>query len=127
MPSSASAEAWLAHAEGDLALAAAGPLPGVALELFCFHAQQAAEKAIEAVLIARSQDVPHVHDIRMLLDRAEAVALVPPDLFAASALTGYAVQTRYPEDGEPVTRAELRAAVVQNRRVVAWAALWTQA
>jgi HEPN domain-containing protein len=43
-----SAEDWLARAEGDLALARA-PLPqGAFYEDLCFHAQQAAEKAIKA-------------------------------------------------------------------------------
>lgn len=41
---------WIAHARGDLA--EAPPPFGVPLELLCFHAQQAAEKALKAVLLS---------------------------------------------------------------------------
>jgi HEPN domain-containing protein len=48
---SASALAWLSRARGDLALARA-PLPqGGYLDDLCYHAQQAAEKALKAVHI----------------------------------------------------------------------------
>ncbi len=48
-PVPGSAEDWLARAEGDLALARV-PLPeGAFYEDLCFHAQQAAEKALKAV------------------------------------------------------------------------------
>ena len=44
-----SAADWLARAKGDLALAEI-PLPkGAFYEDLCFHAQQAAEKALKAV------------------------------------------------------------------------------
>ncbi|HVT02768.1 MAG TPA: HEPN domain-containing protein [Thermoanaerobaculia bacterium] len=44
-----SAEDWLARARSDLAIARS-PLPeGAFLEDLCFHAQQAAEKALKAV------------------------------------------------------------------------------
>ncbi len=46
---SSSSQDWLARAKGDLALALA-PLPeGAFYEDLCFHAQQAAEKAVKAV------------------------------------------------------------------------------
>lgn len=45
---------WLARAKGDLALAG-GELPdGAFLEDLCFHAQQAAEKALKAVHVHHS-------------------------------------------------------------------------
>lgn len=48
-PAPGSAEDWLARAKGDLAIAEA-PLPeGAFYEDLCFHAQQAAEKALKAV------------------------------------------------------------------------------
>ena len=42
---------WLRYARSDLALASLSPSAGIMLETFCFHSQQAAEKAIKAVLI----------------------------------------------------------------------------
>jgi len=49
---------WLRRARSDLALAKA-PLPSGALyEDLCFHAQQAAEKAIKAVYRTREREFP---------------------------------------------------------------------
>jgi HEPN domain-containing protein len=48
-PAPGSAADWLSRAKGDPAIAKA-PLPeGALLEDLCFHAQQAAEKALKAV------------------------------------------------------------------------------
>lgn len=44
-----SARDWLARARGDLALARSPVAEGAFLEDYCFHAQQAAEKALKAV------------------------------------------------------------------------------
>ena len=52
MPSEAgSPEAWLEYARSDLALAQQPRVPAVRWEPLCFHAQQAVEKAIKAVLL----------------------------------------------------------------------------
>jgi HEPN domain-containing protein len=45
---------WLNRARSNLARAG-DPVPGVYLEDLCFDAQQAAEKAIKAVIIARGE------------------------------------------------------------------------
>ncbi len=57
---------WINRARSNLVRAQAN-LPGVYLEDLCFDAQQAAEKAIKAVLIARGVDFPLVHDLARLL------------------------------------------------------------
>ncbi len=44
---------WLRHAHSDLELARVGRATKVLLEGLCFHAQQAAEKALKAVLVAK--------------------------------------------------------------------------
>ncbi len=48
---------WLVRARSDLALARSRP-EGVLLDDLCFHAQQAAEKAIKGALIRHSTDFP---------------------------------------------------------------------
>ncbi len=53
---------WLNRAQSNLARAV-GPLPGAYLEGFCFDAQQAAEKAIKAVFMARGLTFPYIHDL----------------------------------------------------------------
>jgi HEPN domain-containing protein len=57
---------WLNRAHSNL-LRSRATLPGVYLEDLCFDAQQAAEKAIKAVLIARGVAFPPIHDLAGLL------------------------------------------------------------
>ena len=55
--------AWLRYARGDLALAQV-PLPEDSFyEQLCFHAQQAVEKALKAVLIINNISYPKTHNI----------------------------------------------------------------
>ncbi|MGD0091486.1 MAG: HEPN domain-containing protein [Planctomycetota bacterium] len=48
-----SPEEWLRYARSDLAVARKPCQPEILLETLCFHAQQAAEKSLKAVLVAR--------------------------------------------------------------------------
>jgi HEPN domain-containing protein len=80
-------------------------LPGVYLEDLCYDARQAAEKAMNAVLIARGADFPPVHDLARLL----------------TLLTRFAVATRYPGVIEPVKAEEHQRAVAIAEAVIAWA------
>ena len=53
-------------------------------ETLCFHAQQAAEKAIKAVLVAEGADLPRTHDLGVLF--AAVPLSVPIGLDRASVL-----------------------------------------
>ena len=57
---------WINRARSNLVRAQA-MLPGVYLEDLCFDAQQAAEKAIKAVLIARGAVFPPIHDLAKVM------------------------------------------------------------
>ncbi len=97
-------------------------LEGVYLEDLCFDAQQAAEKAIKAVLMHRGVEFPYVHDLGRLLTLLEESGMeVPEGVRAAETLTTYAVITRYPTLFEPVTEEQYREAVKLADAVVAWA------
>jgi HEPN domain-containing protein len=61
---------WLRYAHSDLALARAD-VPEVLPELLCFHAQQAAEKALKALFIGLGLPFPLVHHLGRLLDLLE--------------------------------------------------------
>ena len=77
---------WVARARGDLALAAA-PLPeGAFYEDLCFHAQQAAEKAVKAVYRARGLKFAYIHDIAELLGSLEREGVDIPDDVRESAV-----------------------------------------
>lgn len=113
--------AWLRHASSDLALARAD-VPGVGMEAFCFHAQQAAEKAIKAVLLKERVPFPYVHDLGRLLHLAADKGIaVPEEVRAANRLSDYAVFLRYPFAGTPVGAAQRREAVEIAETVLRWA------
>lgn len=114
---------WINRAFSNLAQAETGiRLPAIYLEDLCFQAQQAAEKALKAVLIAHKVQIPRSHDLAELLTVLEQVGLVPPPtVYDAVQLTVYAVSARYPGIGEPVTEDEYDMAVGLATKVVLWA------
>ncbi len=122
MPDSVVVRDWLRYVESDLQIAEMVPPSGVLLEHLCFHAQQAAEKAIKRVLITHDVVPPKTHDIERLFDLAsESVGPVPERLRAASSLTAYAVLTRSPADFGELDEEEWAEMVARARAVVVWA------
>ncbi len=112
---------WFRHAKSDLELARVNPPPIVLLEGLCFHAQQAVEKSLKALLIYFDVSFPRTHNIGVLLDLLPE-DLVVPDLVQESAiLSDYAVMTRYPHDLEPVDADEYLRAVEIADYVLSWA------
>ena len=93
---------WLRYAQSDLELAQISAPPMVMLEGLCFHAQQAAEKSLKAVLIALEIPFPKTHSIRILLDLLAEKMEIHDDLQEAAILNDYSVITCYPGAGEPI-------------------------
>ena len=115
------AREWISRARSDLALAQARP-EGVYLEDLCFHAQQAAEKAIKALLIRNGIQFPYVHDLAALLTRLErATGDLPDSIRQAERLTQFAVEARYPGTAPPVGEEKYQEAVKLADEVVRWA------
>ena len=112
---------WLRYAESDLEIARITQFPQILLEGLCFHAQQAAEKALKAVLIAHAIPFPRTHNITILIDLLPQNISLPSDVEAAAILTDYAVLTRYPGNFEPITDKEYHEAVRLAEGVVDWA------
>jgi HEPN domain-containing protein len=91
-------------------------------EDLCFHAQQAAEKAIKAVYRHRGLAFRYTHDLAELIAGLMEYGLeVPPEVEEAQMLTTYAWEARYPGLGEPVTEEEYQLAVGFAEAVVRWA------
>ena len=112
---------WMNRARSNL-VRAKNRIPGAYLEDLCFDAQQAAEKAIKAVLIAREIEFPYVHDLGSLLFLLEETGeAVPEAVRTAVSLTTYATTTRYPNAGSPVTEGEYREAIAIAEAMVRWA------
>lgn len=83
-------------AEDEAALRAMVDVPAVTDAIVGFHAQQAVEKALKALLAARGVDFPFTHDLRVLMDLCDSAGFpVPPTLADAARLTPYAVAQRY--------------------------------
>jgi HEPN domain-containing protein len=120
-PQPGSAEDWLRYAVSDLQLAKASGTPNVLLESLCYHAQQCAEKALKAALVAFHIPVPKTHSIGLLLDLLSSQTVIPADVQEAAILTDYAVMSRYPGDAEPVTQLQYEEAVHLAETVATWA------
>ena len=60
-------EEWMRHADSDLTNAKMVDNEEIAPEIIAFHAQQAVEKALKALLIQRQIDFPRTHIIGVLL------------------------------------------------------------
>lgn len=119
-PEPNTAPAWQARAESSLALARMLS-PGIDLEDLCYQAQQAAEKALKAVFIAKGVRFPFSHNLDLLLKGLEELGLeIPETVDAASQLTRYAVETRYPGFFDPVTPVEYEEALEMAEVILDW-------
>jgi HEPN domain-containing protein len=113
---------WLKRARSDLqlgrvALRSRGVLP----EDACFHAQQCAEKSLKALLLQQNIAFPKTHAIEVLLDLLKTRGMdIPNGVDEAFELSEYAVQTRYPGDWEPVSKADAQHALERAALVLAW-------
>jgi len=114
------ARLWKEYADADMRMAK------LALDnpdqcppwLACYHAQQAAEKALKALLIARGREFPLNRDIRLLMDLCEEVGVAwKQDVCEAEILVPYAVSCRYPSAARELTGNESKHAVELAERV----------
>jgi HEPN domain-containing protein len=114
---------WLAHAESDLAVArAAVGRPGVLPQQVAFHAQQAVEKSLKAILVLSGEDFPKTHDLQELVELvARTVHPLPEELREIVSLTPFAVQHRYPGEEDPPGEEEIGSALSLADKAVAWA------
>jgi len=97
------AKEWLSFAEADLGvathlLATYNPKP---LEIVCFHCQQAAEKAVKALIVLNGSQggIPKKHDLFLLLNQIKDTIKIDEKYYNyADILTPYAVSMRYPNE-----------------------------
>ncbi len=112
---------WLRKARGDLLtaehLASERPDLGFAA---AFHAQQAVEKALKALLVWHQVDFPKSHDLERLVELLDESGIpVERVLRQVTSLTLYAVDARYPGDLPEPTVAEVEQAVAIAHRACA--------
>ena len=103
------ARRWLQKAENDLVTARQTLLlPDGPTDTVAFHAQQAVEKALKALLTSVHVEFPKIHDLIRLLDMA--LPHLPGLARYRSAfgeMSNYAVQSRYPDDFVELTRDDV--------------------
>lgn len=110
---------WLDKANEDfdaaeLLLREGGRFRGV----IAFHAQQAVEKYLKAVLVRHQAEFPKTHDIGRLLQRLAAADPVAAHALSGSdILTPYGVEMRYPGDAPELLPGEEHYAVQVARGV----------
>ncbi len=111
------ARAWLVKAAHDLEMADRALAEPAFPDMASFHAQQAIEKALKAVLVIREVEPPRTHLLSVLLDQME-----PLDDRLANLrnqlnwLTAFAVEARYPNVEDEPSTAQAREAVSIARR-----------
>ncbi|MEA3344963.1 MAG: HEPN domain-containing protein [Chloroflexota bacterium] len=102
------ARRWLEEAKYDLQTAT-DVLKAGRYNWACFIAQQAAEKAVKSLHIARGEDVEHTHSVTILIAGDErrgvsSLEAMRPVLTEAQELDGHYIPSRYPNSvpfGQP--------------------------
>ena len=111
-------QSWLRKAEGDLR--AAERLLEVPQEDYftaAFHAQQAAEKFLKALLVRLQIPFPKTHNIEQLLQLATpSDPSLEEELTSATILTPYGIEFRYP--GEEIADLETAQQAVDEAKQV---------
>ncbi|NQS97945.1 MAG: HEPN domain-containing protein [candidate division Zixibacteria bacterium] len=115
-----SLELWLKFARSDLHTAETD-IPEVLYEIRCFHAQQAVEKSLKAILIASGIEIRKTHKITEILNSLPKEISIPHFVKEAEKLTEYAITFRYPRATESITREDWLNAVDLAKQVFEWA------
>ena len=116
---------WLRHAEEDLTTAEIFlGHPHVPSRQVYWHAHQSAEKALKAALIFLQIDFQRTHDLNVLRDMLPENWQLKTTLLNLKSLNRWAVQARYPEDGQEATETDASIAVEHARAV--WTSVSTK-
>ncbi len=113
------ARQWMVKAEHDLTNAENTLKMGedCPLDTVCFHAQQCAEKALKAVLVAHGRDFPKTHDVVVLVRLVQEIQPSARSAPPLHPLNRYTIEARYPGDWDPINRQEAEQAVAMARAV----------
>ncbi len=88
-------------------------------EMTLFHAQQAIEQSLKALLCWLGKPVPMVHSLSIIIDRFPAEYQVP-HAEELEDLTQFATIRRYEEGIALFTREEIAAAIKAAHEIIAW-------
>jgi len=90
--------------------------PDAPSEIFGFHAQQAVEKLLKAVLLAQGKTYPKIHSLARLIKLIKGQNIAFPKTFEElRSLTAFAIEFRYealPQElGEILDKKQIRQAI----------------
>jgi HEPN domain-containing protein len=111
---------WLAKAANDLRTAETmlSVVPPV-VDTSCYHAQQCVEKCLKAFLTAADRHVERTHSLPRLVELcAEVESAFGRLVDVGVELTGYASQSRYPDDWREIPFAEAKSAAAKAREAL---------
>lgn len=116
---------WLEFAKTDLGVAKHldGSYYPKPLEIICYHCQQAAEKAIKAVIISYGAQggMPKKHNLSFLLEQVKNMVDIPEKYYDYSdALTPYGIVVRYPSE-LCIEEKHVKDALRYASEIVEWA------
>ena len=92
------------------------------LEIICYHCQQAGEKAIKALYLAKEipGGIPRKHDLWFLLEQMKNVVDIPESIYdAAEKLDPYAIVFRYPGENR-VDDYRAKQAIGLAKAIIDW-------
>ena len=92
------------------------------LEIICYHCQQAGEKAIKALYIAKEipGGIPRKHDLWFLLEQMKNIVDIPESIYdAAEKLDPYAIVFRYPGENR-VDDYRAKQAIGLAKTIINW-------
>jgi len=116
----ASHEEWLNRARSSLALAKSSTDDSVYYEDLCFQAQQAAEKALKALLIYHGVEPKMTHNLYLLLEDLEKFVQIDNKIRSVLKLYNFAVLTRYPGEYLKVEKEEYEESIVIAENCLKW-------
>lgn len=109
---------WWRYANEDLLSAKKLAEEGSSSRWVCVMAQQAAEKAIKALLVNRAIDFPRTHDVLRLLQLLPQGLAMGVNAEGLDRLSAWAVAGRYPVDVRDATRDDAQGALAAACAVV---------
>jgi HEPN domain-containing protein len=113
-------KSWLDRAKSSLAISKVKVDEIVFYEDLCFQAQQAAEKALKALLIFYNVDPEKTHNLVTLIKELSKYITIPDEINETAILNDYAVQTRYPGEYTPIEEEEYENVIKITEHCVKW-------
>lgn len=108
---------WINKAEKDIKTVEIMREYNDLTEIICFHCQQAVEKYLKALLIKNDEDITKTHNIDFLLNKCFKYNNKFED-FLGTALSEYAVDTRYPDIRYIPSKEEMEDAISQMKEII---------